>query len=1119
MRGFLALLFAGIFALAGIGRASALPLSTYAETSVLASGKWVKISVNETGMHLLTNAALKKMGFNDPSKVNVYGYGAERIPENFKNYIDDLPMVQTLHTDRGILFYARGPVTFTSVTSQTYRPVNNPFTSVGYYFLSDREAATRHIEIIGRGEFETTSAETTFSEVAYHELELVNPGQTGHVFLGEDFLNTPRRTFTINTPDIDTERNVSMVCSFMAKSNASTRLSFTINGTQLPQLSSDYVSSNSDEHGHFKEAIITKNFTPAGDRTTIEIGISNSGTITLANLNYISLSYTRKLQLPLSGTLNFKLAKSTGKLAGASASTVVWDVTDPLEILQLNSRENGGSVAWCSPYSGTRQYVAFNPTAKFPEPKFVSTVANQDLHAETVPEMVIFTPAAWADQARRLANHRATTGDSLRVLVVDQELVFNEFSSGSPDVNAFRKYLKMIWDRSQASDSTANLRFALFMGRAIYDNRRIEASSQAFTYPLMPSWQSEYSTTDISSYTTDDIFAFLDDSAASFTSQTYRIGVGRLPVTGATSAKDAVDKIIQYETDMPDGLWRNSVFVIGDDEDNGDHMRQADTLQKNMQASDGGADAFYYTLLPDRYQREGGQYPKAREVMFRKLDEGVAWWMFIGHANTTSLTHENLLVYNDINNLYLRRYPIFIAACCDFLRYDSKSISAAEIMWALKGGGAIAVVSAVRPTFITDNGKFMARIGDYVLSRDKDNRRLTVGESIMAAKNALRGDDNKFRYVLIGDPSMYPIVPDNRVVVTSIANTDVDGDIPPEIQARQKTTIEGYIADHNGCKLDNFSGTISSTIYDAEYSVTTLGQGDKGFAYTYNLPGERLTVSNDSIVGGNFKINVSMPAEIAGNYRPATVNLAAFNSDARAAGVNRNFYVFGEDLTASDTIPPTIDNIYINHPSFRDGDRVNTTPYLIAEVSDESGINISSAGIGHQITVMIDGKKSFSNVSQYFSPSLTEAGAGTINFPLGTLTEGVHTARLRVWDNAANSASREVSFVVAEDQAPTLYDIYPDANPASTATNFYLTHDRPDANIEVTVTIYNLLGKAIWSSTTSGRSDLYRSFPVQWNLTDYNGSRVARGIYLYRASIKEDGLESETKTKKIAVTG
>ena len=45
----------------------------YAEHSVLASGKWAKIRVSETGVHELTDAVIKKAGFSDINTVQLYG--------------------------------------------------------------------------------------------------------------------------------------------------------------------------------------------------------------------------------------------------------------------------------------------------------------------------------------------------------------------------------------------------------------------------------------------------------------------------------------------------------------------------------------------------------------------------------------------------------------------------------------------------------------------------------------------------------------------------------------------------------------------------------------------------------------------------------------------------------------------------------------------------------------------------------------------------------------------------------------------------------------------------------------------------------------------------------------
>lgn len=62
--------------------ALALPTSYYSSTSTLASGKWVKIKVSESGIHQITYAQLREWGFSDPSKVAVYGYPASLLSDN-----------------------------------------------------------------------------------------------------------------------------------------------------------------------------------------------------------------------------------------------------------------------------------------------------------------------------------------------------------------------------------------------------------------------------------------------------------------------------------------------------------------------------------------------------------------------------------------------------------------------------------------------------------------------------------------------------------------------------------------------------------------------------------------------------------------------------------------------------------------------------------------------------------------------------------------------------------------------------------------------------------------------------------------------------------------------------
>ena len=292
----------------------------------------------------------------------------------------------------------------------------------------------------------------------------------------------------------------------------------------------------------------------------------------------------------------------------------------------------------------------------------------------------------------------------------------------------------------------------------------------------------------------------------------------------------------------------------------------------------------------------------------------------------------------------------------------------------------------------------------------------------------------------------------------------------------------------------------------------------------------------DTVKNGDFSFKVTVPSEILAtfnNYSPSLINLYAydnsqtssvkFNGGSREAmGSNSQFYIYGyDDTVVADTIGPNIEMMVLNGEEFKDGDLVNESPLLMARVSDESGINLSSSGIGHAITLTIDDNTTIDDLSAYFSPINTDnenGSAGNINYQLSDLDPGAHTLKLKVWDVFNNSSSKTINFTVIRGMKPDLYDVYCDANPASTSANFYLRHNRPDATVTVGIDIYNLLGQLVWTATQTGRSDSGTSFPVTWNLTDMNGNRVQRGIYIYRARISTDGIQEATKAKKIAVT-
>ena len=81
---------------------------------------------------------LKKMGFDDPSKVAVYGYGGWPLEEDFtKPYVDDLPAVRSAERDDYIL-YGRGTTKWEAqIRNENFTHTNNPYSVWILIFLTD----------------------------------------------------------------------------------------------------------------------------------------------------------------------------------------------------------------------------------------------------------------------------------------------------------------------------------------------------------------------------------------------------------------------------------------------------------------------------------------------------------------------------------------------------------------------------------------------------------------------------------------------------------------------------------------------------------------------------------------------------------------------------------------------------------------------------------------------------------------------------------------------------------------------------------------------------------------------------------------------------------------------
>ena len=107
----------------------------YAEHSVLSSGRWVKIYVTADGVYALTRSRLRRMGFNNPDQVRLFGYGGYRQNEVIQadTDYDDLQEIPLFkQNDDTWLFWANGLLYWEGNTR-----VFNPYATKSCYFLTE----------------------------------------------------------------------------------------------------------------------------------------------------------------------------------------------------------------------------------------------------------------------------------------------------------------------------------------------------------------------------------------------------------------------------------------------------------------------------------------------------------------------------------------------------------------------------------------------------------------------------------------------------------------------------------------------------------------------------------------------------------------------------------------------------------------------------------------------------------------------------------------------------------------------------------------------------------------------------------------------------------------------
>ena len=1098
--------------------------SRYASESVLNSGKWVKIQVAEDGIYKLTAADLKKMGFSNLDKVAVYGYGGWPLDEDFSTtYIDDVPEVAVWRGADYLLFYGKGPRKWEySSSDKSFIHTNNPYSNYGYYFVTEKETTGRTMEKAASAAGATLQV-TTFDDYVLHEEELVSVNSSGRELYGESFTSTLSRDFTISVPGITNDEGKATL-SFISRGNGT--ITMNVDGNALI---SGSVSVPSDEYEVARELYRERAWmADKGETVKVNIGYSTTGHKNV-HLNYFRLQMKRQLKVYDNYTF-FRSLSARGNasrfvIQGADASTLVFDVTDGVNPQQMETSLNGTELSFSIPASASlREFVVVKPS-QIKAPVTVGEVANQNLHALPQQDMIIIAQPNFTTQAERLAEaHR--TKDNLTVRVVTPESIYNEFSSGTPDATAYRRFMKMFYDR-KTSEADAP-KYLLLFGDGSFDNRKltsawksVDMSNMLLTYQTENSLSSQ-------SYVIDDYFGFLDDAdnKKSLQNKKLCLGIGRFPIRTVEQATQMVDKVISYMENKNTGSWKNNLCFMADDGSNTDgfmteHMEFADQLAGYVESEH--PEFLLNKLYYDAYKKDmtAGTYPDVRSGLQKLLKDGLLLFNYTGHGGTTALSDEKVLTQTDINQFTYTHLPVWVTATCDFTRFDDLNTSAGEDVFLNKSSGGIALFTTVRVAYSRPNFPINDNVIRNLFERNNGRRR-TLGEVMQATKNTL-SSVYKLGFCLIGDPAVKIAYPEFGMKVTTVNGQSVDGN-SISFKALEKITVEGEVLDASGQLVTDFTGIVNPTVKDSKVTVTCLKNSNKDDspAFTFTDYPNTIFIGNDSVRNGKFSFTFTVPKDISYSNLQGKMNLYAVDTESgnEAQGNFDNFIVGGTSDTAeTDTIGPEIRALYLNDTTFVDGGQVNTTPYFVAELWDKSGVNITGSSVGHDMMLVIDESTVLSyNLNSYYELLPGEDGTGIVKFPIPALEPGKHTAEFWVWDILNNSTVRTFTFEVVEGLKPFLFDVIATPGIAREQVTFHLMHNRPESRMRVGIMVYDLAGRQLWKHEESGTSGLFENYTVSWDLTS-GGARMRPGVYIYRAAISTDNSKDATKARKFIILG
>lgn len=1121
--------------------------STAVGNSILNSGNWRRVKTDDNGVYKITFEELEKWGMSQPANVRVYGTGGRLLSKRNTSddpvYLYENPIYVETHGDgvfnQGdyILFFGHGTVKyFYDSISRRYYHIKNHYSDEGNYFITTDLGAGRRIQ---NENYNMLTAKYVTSSVDVTQIwddDEQNPLASGRLKYCKLFTPYITRDVVFNFPGqiIDNEDVIVQTYSLGAQVRDEPQCSFEFKSGDINIHRSFFHGYAPNEHGVVWSTKYQFS-NVKGLQNPIELSAKFYATSIAARaaIDFIRVTARLKLSLVEAKTLYFadsrNIEQGTVKQYRIEGDKLmVWNVTEPLNPKNMELVDEGAVKYWKYNNDKNQFFYAFKQSG-INTVKDLGVVDNQNIQGAKTPELIIVTAPLFRNEAEKLADFRRTFS-GLEVMVLEPQQIYNEFSSGIPDVSAIRNMVRHFYNRT---GETKKIKYLLLIGDGSYDNKWSAATNNH-----LPTYQSVESLSLYVTLESDDYFGLLDPDEGGHNIYEEKrfngfldIGVGRLPVESVFEAQTLIDKIISYSKNPKLDSWKNELTFLADDADRpGDFNLQKYTY--DIAAIMANKYPWFHNnlIFMDSHRQistpAGQIYPTVRDAINNTIHRGTLLFNYTGHGSPNQLAHEAVIDKVMVNKWRNSEFlPFFMTASCEIARYDNhdkKSIG--EMILLNPNGGAVSMFTTTRIVFMGENQSLSMRFFNRVFERNSDGNYSTLGEIMMDAKNregAGLGDGdgsniNMRKFTLLGDPSMKLIVPPYRTITDSINGFDAQVTFDT-INAMQKVKIHGSITDTLGNKISDYDGILHATVYDKIKEKQTLDNDGNG-KYTYYTQDNILYRGKSTIKAGKFSFEFIVPLDINYEFGRGKISYYAQNGAVDAQGAFRSFAIGGSAAGAIvDNKGPEI-NIFMNDTNFVSGSSTNESPKLIVKLHDENGINTTGTGIGHEITARL--KHAPNNVivlNNHYEAELNSYQNGSINYQLLDLPDGENQITVRAWDILNNTSENILDFAVANTEKAALMHVMNYPNPFTTHTKFLFEHNQPHIPIEITIQIFTVSGKLVKTLQTTMQGSAYQTSPLTWDGLDDFGDRIGRGVYVYKVKIKTPDGKTDSKFEKLVI--